>query len=572
MRVLWASNPPWTSSGYGVQTRHFVAAIQSFGHEVAVHANFGLGGGIVRWRGVTVYPQGNVVGGQDILDAHAAQFAADIAVTLYDAWAFAPERFSQTTRLVPWFPIDTEPMAPILCRAVAPCWDRVVYSQFGLRAVQGAGLDAHYVPHVVDTVAFRPADRVEAREFVSLPQDRFIVGMIAMNSSFPSRKALPQCLQAFAEFRRRHRRDALLYLHTLTARPGNQMHVDIEAVARALGISDAVRLADEYTVTVGASDQHMVALYNSFDILLSPSMGEGFGVPILEAQACGCPVVVGDWTSMGELCFEGFKIPRAEAERTWTQVGSWQFTPRVDAIVEGLRQVERTCPRSTEGITRAREPALAYDVAAVTERYLKPVIDGFSARVRAEAEASPGIAAATRAVIPTQTNRKATTLLGALAQAADGPVVEIGTIRTAEEVPTEGWSTLHLARACATAGRRFSSFDQNPDAVDLANGILRRRGLVPVAAVADGVAAIRSAGPIAMLYLDSSDDPMQTLEQYRAATFVPGAIVVVGDVQEYNGNRLGKATLLAEELGQAGVEYSIVDTVPGFRMLIARLR
>ena len=39
-------------------------------------------------------------------------------------------------------------------------------------------------------------------------------------------------------------------------------------------------------------EEEIVKLYNSFDFYLFPSLHEGFGLPILEAQRCGVPVLI----------------------------------------------------------------------------------------------------------------------------------------------------------------------------------------------------------------------------------------------------------------------------------------
>ncbi|KIC92309.1 glycosyltransferase family 1 protein [Flavihumibacter sp. ZG627] len=46
----------------------------------------------------------------------------------------------------------------------------------------------------------------------------------------------------------------------------------------------------------------MPALYREAKMLLFPSLYEGFGIPLLEAMACGCPVVSSNTTSMPEVC------------------------------------------------------------------------------------------------------------------------------------------------------------------------------------------------------------------------------------------------------------------------------
>jgi glycosyltransferase involved in cell wall biosynthesis len=49
-------------------------------------------------------------------------------------------------------------------------------------------------------------------------------------------------------------------------------------------------------------------IYNLADLLLFPSLYEGFGLPILEAQACGCPVLTSNVTSCPEVAGDGAHI------------------------------------------------------------------------------------------------------------------------------------------------------------------------------------------------------------------------------------------------------------------------
>jgi len=51
----------------------------------------------------------------------------------------------------------------------------------------------------------------------------------------------------------------------------------------------------------GVADEDLRALYSCAAMMLFPSLEEGFGWPIIEAQACGCPVTTSGWAPMNEI-------------------------------------------------------------------------------------------------------------------------------------------------------------------------------------------------------------------------------------------------------------------------------
>jgi glycosyltransferase involved in cell wall biosynthesis len=59
------------------------------------------------------------------------------------------------------------------------------------------------------------------------------------------------------------------------------------------------------SVREGLSDAEVVEAYHAADVLLFPSTSEGFGVPIVEAQACGTPVVTSDREPMSSIAGGG---------------------------------------------------------------------------------------------------------------------------------------------------------------------------------------------------------------------------------------------------------------------------
>src|SRR5690606_3301616 len=137
--------------------------------------------------------------------------------------------------------------------------------------------------------------------------DDFLVGMVAANKgATPPRKAFPQVFQAFARLRRTHK-NAYLYLHCemSTAHSG----INLRALAHACGIpGDAIKHTPSRQFVLGVEPEQVALLHSAFDVLANPSYGEGFGIPIIEAQACGTPVIVTDFSAMRELCGSGWLV------------------------------------------------------------------------------------------------------------------------------------------------------------------------------------------------------------------------------------------------------------------------
>lgn len=364
-----------------MQLNQVVPRLKAAGHEISIQAFYGHQGSPINWNGVMIYGGGAHPFGFDVMHAHTNHFKADILISNMDSWVMEPDMLFDT-KWVAWFPVDSEPCPPMVVEKVKKAFHRVVWTEHGKREMDKVGLDYDYIPYGVNTETFSPGDKVEARNIAQMPQDKFIVGMVAMNKGYPSRKAFHQNIEAFKRFHDKHP-DSMLYMHTLDGSKPTGESIDLLGFCKFLGleIGKDVIFAEQYSYVLGYPEQAMNTLYNCFDVHMLVSMGEGFGMPQLEAQACGVPVICGDWTTMGELCFGGWKVDKKEAERFYTLQNTYQYLPHIDAIVDKLEIAYKL--RGNEDYSkRAREGAMKYSIDKVVEKYWIPVLAKIEQKIK----------------------------------------------------------------------------------------------------------------------------------------------------------------------------------------------
>ena len=166
--------------------------------------------------------------------------------------------------------------------------------------------------------------------------------------------------------------DVLMYCHTDAFESRGR---NLQLLREALGIQDITFFPSKIKMIMGIEDEAMVNMYNALDVYLQPSKGEGFGIPIIEAQACGVPVIVTNWTAMPELLGGGWLLKDITPE--WTMQHSWEAAANVNEIVEYLEEAYKM-KKSGElaGLKiKAREKALLYDEAVVFKDYWMPILE-----------------------------------------------------------------------------------------------------------------------------------------------------------------------------------------------------
>lgn len=385
--LLWHSNAGWSTTGYGAQTALFTSHLKKR-YKMGISAFYGLEGAPLEHNGIPTFPGMAGTYGNETISLHSkAHFGESdkgLIVTLMDVWVLDSPVWKEL-KVVAWVPVDHEPVPPLVQKFFLET-DAVPMAMSHFGQEQLADYDPLYCPHAVDTKVYAPKPQEESRKAVNLPQDRFIVGMVAANKGQPSRKAFPQAMQAFKAFSDRHP-DALLYLHTEML--GKFEGVNMPALINNLGLADKVALTDQYRYLFSpVQASSMASIYSAMDVLLNPSTGEGFGLPILEAQSCGVPAIVTDFSAMKEVCGAGWKV---DYRPIWTPQMSWMADPVIEDIVESLESAYQQSAAGKQLLsTQARTHAESYDIEVVMREHMFPALE--------EAEQRLGLAKAPKKV------------------------------------------------------------------------------------------------------------------------------------------------------------------------------
>ena len=124
--------------------------------------------------------------------------------------------------------------------------------------------------------------------------------VLNVSSNFP-RKNRPGVLRIFARCKNQWN-GRLVFV-------GEPLNSELRSLASALGIADRIVEIEN------AESEILEALYNCAVALLYPSTFEGFGWPIIEAQACGCPVICTNSGPMPESAGEAGLFHNADDEQ-----------------------------------------------------------------------------------------------------------------------------------------------------------------------------------------------------------------------------------------------------------------
>ncbi len=219
------------------------------------------------------------------------------------------------------------------------------------RAVADRIIDLHpeaarrlsVIGEAADSVFTPAADRLHAsrRAAALVGLDRPFLLVVGANSAY---KRHADAVRAFAAS------VPAPWLLVLVQRQGASLR--LARLARELGVADRVR----WLPRVQRAD--IVTLMQSAGALIQPSIYEGFGLPLVEAMACGCPIVATDIPVFREVAGDAaaFAPP--------------QDVPHLGAILRDVVQsAERRCEMAAAGLDRSRHFSWARCAAETLDVY-----------------------------------------------------------------------------------------------------------------------------------------------------------------------------------------------------------
>ncbi len=224
-----------------------------------------------------------------------------LVVTVHDLLPLRrPDLFTRQTR------IHTRLYAPFVRRA-----HRIITPSEYTRAevIELLGVASERVVAIPHGLPSRFCPREPDRD--ALAEDLGIGGRYVLAAgTLEPRKNLSTALRAFARVA-----DTIDDVELVIAGGRGWRNAAFEAALRESRVADRVRL------TGFVSDERLVELYAGAACFVFPSLAEGFGLPPLEAMACGAPVIVGAGTALSEVIADaGLAVDATDAQELAAQM------------------------------------------------------------------------------------------------------------------------------------------------------------------------------------------------------------------------------------------------------------
>jgi len=255
-----------------------------------------------------------------ILDPLIKEHQIERLILIHDIWPFlVNSKFSIPSYL--WIPVHSDPpeketfeMFKFFNWIISP-------SQFGYQTISRYHPRTGLIHHIVPVIQITKTKSELKKIFHPKLLNSFLVTMVARNSELNDRKAFKENIEGFKMFYQKYQPTyhhpnlkpfIYLYLHTDWEGSINISELTKDLPSEILIKPDLLN----YRACL-YSTKLIYKIYKASDVLLSASCAEGFGLPLVEAQLMGCPVLVNSTTAMPENTFFG-QIVNSQTQ-TWSR-------------------------------------------------------------------------------------------------------------------------------------------------------------------------------------------------------------------------------------------------------------
>jgi len=179
---------------------------------------------------------------------------------------------------------------------------------------------------------FKPLEKNDRNLLKVLQKNNIDVPYIFYIGGFETRKNVALLLTAYAKLVKHYAnnlKDRILVIGGEVPTVTNPLLEDAKGIAVSLGISDRVKFVGKLT------DEELACLYNGSDFFVFPSLYEGFGLTVLEAMACGTPVIASQIGPIKEVAQDTVHYFHPEREDELVQAMNRFLTDQV--VKEELR-------------------------------------------------------------------------------------------------------------------------------------------------------------------------------------------------------------------------------------------
>ncbi len=386
LRILWHSVAPWVASGYGKTTREVCTRLQKYGFEVIISAYYGAEpGGIIPYQ-VTVLPSKEGPFGIASAAQYSKQYHTDIGVLFTDWWAF-----SDFPKIIPratlYSPMDQLNYPEEIMKFTRDYYKIIGLCKWQQQCLSDAGIESDYIYHGVNVNVFKPVDKKEVRKKFGIKEDDdvFIFGTVAANNDREDRKSHARSMKAMKYFLDQNPdiKNVIWLYHTS---PNDSRGMPLLSISHKLGLDKIISFMDPSLASIMLTEEDLAALMNCFDVHLLCSKREGFGMPILETQACGVPNICHDFSSMTELV-QGHgwlcKSLGYGLNLETTPINAESATPDVYDIAKCIEDAYFHPDKVQKYGEESRKFALPFDWDNIVENQWVPLLDRMASEIKA---------------------------------------------------------------------------------------------------------------------------------------------------------------------------------------------